>query len=192
MKLLMITMTAICLAACDGTAWNTTVASNMAVRAQMAASVDAGRTPETEFVTRWGRPVQKVREGGQVEYIYRDILKDMDRRPVLTGDSENYVIVTFQHGIATAVRTSETEICRATFPPRPPGPAYGNPTVVAAIESCPGLYRPAVGDPALAPLEGQASATVPGALWTRDSGAGWPEATPISAERSSGNGKFPK
>jgi len=139
------------LAACDGVAWNTTVADNMAVRGQMAASVLPGRTTETAFITRWGRPVQKVRTGGQVEYIYRNMRIPEDEIPLVVGDSTRYVIVTFQYGIATAVRTSETEICRATFAPRPPGHAYATPMTVRPVETCPGLYRPPVGQPVLPP-----------------------------------------
>ena len=110
----------------------------------MVESVEIGITTETQFVTRWGRPVQKVREGAQVDYIYRDIVDVPFGDPISHGDSTRFVIVTFQYGRAVAVRTSDEELCRATFAPRPPGHAFDNPTTVYPIWSCPGLFRPSI------------------------------------------------
>ena len=190
-KLGILALAALC--GCDGTAWNSTVADNMAVRAQMAASVVSGTTTEMALITRWGRPVQKVRDGGQVEYIYRNMRAPGEKTIGPVGDSTRYVIVTFQYGIATAVRTSDTEICRATFAPRPPGHAYPNPSEVRPVRTCPGLYRPPVGEPVLPAVEAEGQVGVghtnavkgAGALSTPQAsdavGAGpeWPRADPI-------------
>ena len=127
------------LSACVETAWDTTIASTADRRAAMAASVTIGKTTETEFVTRWGAPTQRVREGGQTEFIYRSMRNPEGYYAPRFGDSANYVIVTFQFGQATAVRTSETEGCRATFPPNPPGPGFPHMTTVHPAATCPGV-----------------------------------------------------
>lgn len=124
------------LAACDRTAWNTTVADTAAVRLAMLASVEVGRTTETRFTTRWGYPTQKVREGAEVEYVYRNIVDPGSRKPIQYGRSDAWVIVTFRHGLAIGARSSDTERCRASFPPRPPGFGFSNPTTVVPVGDC--------------------------------------------------------
>ncbi|MEM9343423.1 MAG: hypothetical protein AAGA87_10290 [Pseudomonadota bacterium] len=124
------------LAGCSGVAYNTTVANSPAARLAMAQFVQPGVTTERQYTTRWGLPVQKVREGAQTEFIYRDM---RDVIPVFPqfGSSTQYVIVTFQYGLATAVRTSDGIDCRATFTPRPPNYGFDNPTQVELVGSCP-------------------------------------------------------
>ncbi|MDU8943918.1 hypothetical protein [Ovoidimarina sediminis] len=136
----------LCLAGCSGVAYNTTVAATPAARLAMAMSVVPGETTEQGFMTRWGAPVQKIREGGQTEFVYRDMSELEWYHLPQFGDSTRYVIVTFQYGIATGVRTSDGIACRATFPPRPPNFALDNPTQVQLVGSCPlgGLW-PGVG-----------------------------------------------
>lgn len=137
----------LCLAGCSGVAYNTTVAQSPASRLAMAMSVIPGETTEQGFMTRWGAPVQKVREGGQTEFVYRDMREAEWYHLPQFGDSTAYVIVTFQYGIATGVRTSDGIACRATFPPRPPNFGLDNPTQVELVGTCPlgGLW-PASGD----------------------------------------------
>ena len=130
------------LPACGGIAYNTKVADSYAVRRAMVESVVIGQTSEREFTTRWGNPVQKAYEGGQVEFIYRDMSDRATHKLFNRGDSGRYVIVTFQYGRAVAVRTNDTETCRATFPPRPPGPGFDNAGTVHPVPNCPGLMRP--------------------------------------------------
>lgn len=101
------------LAACGGVAWDTTLADAPAARLAMAASVVPGLTTEGAHVARWGPPYQKIREGGEVTYVYRG----PDRR------AAEFVLVRFQYGRAVSVLTSEFERCRASFSPRVPG--YG-------------------------------------------------------------------
>lgn len=139
----------LCLAGCSGVAYNTTVAQSPASRLAMAMSVIPGETTERGFMTRWGAPVQKVREGGQTEFVYRDMREAEWYHLPQFGDSTAYVIVTFQYGIATGVRTSDGIACRATFPPRPPNFGLDNPTQVELVGTCPlaGLW-PASGDDA--------------------------------------------
>lgn len=124
------------LAGCSGLAWNTEVANTPAGRASMAESVIPGTTTERQLVTRWGYPTQKVREGAQTEYIYRDMRNLPGWYFPQFGDSHRYVIVTFQYGIATGVRTSDWIDCRGTFPPRPPGMVMDNPSTVRLVGSC--------------------------------------------------------
>lgn len=57
------------LAGCGGLAWNTNVADHPQVRTAMVASVVPGVTTEKRFELQWGKPTQKMREGGQVAYI---------------------------------------------------------------------------------------------------------------------------
>ncbi len=111
---------------CAGVALSTRVADTESARLAMAMSVDPGLTTETMFTTRWGYPMQKVREGAQTEFVYRK-----------WRDSDHYVIVTFQSGLATGVRTSDGIACRATFVPRPPGYGWNDPTVVGLHGRCP-------------------------------------------------------
>lgn len=124
------------LAACSGLSWNTEVANTGAARLSMAESVVPGSTTERGLVTRWGYPTQKVREGGQTEYIYRDMSNLPGWYFPQFGDSHRYVIVTFQYGIATGVRSSDGIDCRATFPPRPPGMVVDNPSTVKLVGTC--------------------------------------------------------
>lgn len=102
----------------------------------MASTVIPGTTTETGFATRWGNPTQKVREGGQTEFVYRSMSNPPGWYAPQFGDSRNYVIVTFQYGLATGVRTSDGIDCRATFPPRPPGFGFDNPATVRLVGGC--------------------------------------------------------
>ena len=170
---------ALALAGCDGLALDTPVADSPVVRRIMAESVVIGHTTEMDLITRWGRPTQKVRQGGQTEYIYRRILDGEDFDVVQFGDSTRYVIVTFQYGIAAAVRTNDSEGCRATFAPRPPGMAYANPGIVTPIETCPGIFRPAIGTGPLSAIPALAHA---------GDGADPGLATPVLADEMPGAG----
>jgi len=105
----------------------------------MMQSVTIGKTAEREFVIRWGNPTQKARQGGQTEFIYRNIIDPGSIHPIQYGRSDAFVIATFQYGRAVAVRSSETELCRATFPPRPPGHGFNTPATVRALSSCPDM-----------------------------------------------------
>ena len=118
---------------CGGVALDTRVAENLNTRLAMMQSVRVGTTTETAFVTRWGNPYQKVREGGQVEYLYRAMVFDGEYH---VGDSSRYVIVTFRHGLAIGVRSSDTEGCRGTFAPRLPGYGFDTPATVTAVGWC--------------------------------------------------------
>ena len=124
------------LAGCTGLAWDTEVAGTLAARNAMAESVVPGWTTETAFTTRWGKPTQKIREGGQTEFVYRDIKNPPGWLLPQFGNNQDYVIVTFQYGLATAVRTSDGIDCRGTFPPRPPSFDYDNPTTVKLVGTC--------------------------------------------------------
>jgi len=126
------------LAACDGTAWNTTVADTAITRMQMLNSIEFGRTTAAEFERRWGQPTQKMREGARMTYVYRNMgkLGEAIEAPLMFGDSANYFMVTFDYGIAIAFESPETVHCRATFPPRPPGPGFNNPSVIRPVGSC--------------------------------------------------------
>lgn len=121
------------LSACGGLAWNTTVADSAATRAAMLASLRPGVTTETAFITRWGRPTQKVREGAETRLVYRNMENPPGYRFPQFGDSSGYVVAVFQHGLATGGYSSDTEGCRATFPPRPPGPGFDNPATVHPV-----------------------------------------------------------
>jgi hypothetical protein len=123
----------VCVASCTGLAWNTEVASTETARLSMAASVLPGQTTEKGLVTRWGNPTQKVREGGQTEFIYRSM-----KNPPGWYVPHNYVIVTFQYGLASGVRTSDGIECRGTFPPRPPSYVLDNPSTVRLVGACSG------------------------------------------------------
>lgn len=127
---------ALLLSACSGVAWNTEVATTEASRTAMALSVVPGTTTETSFTTRWGKPTQSIRDGGQTEYVYRNMRNPPGWFHPQFGDSQNYVIVTFHYGLATAVRTSDGIDCRGTFAPRPPNHAYDNPSTVRLVGRC--------------------------------------------------------
>ncbi|NNF91746.1 MAG: hypothetical protein HKM96_10200 [Boseongicola sp.] len=118
---------------CGGVAWNTTVADHPQVRAAMLASVDPGRTTETRFRTRWGQPTQKIREGGQVAYVYRNMSNPPGYLVPQFGDSTAHVVVLFQYGVAVGAYSSDVEGCRATFAPRPPNAHYPNPSTVKPV-----------------------------------------------------------
>jgi len=121
------------LAACGGVAWDTTVADTAEVRMQMVQSLRIGETTDDAFVLRWGPPLQKAREGGREEFIYRR-----------QNDSRHFVIATFDHGLASGVRSTETEACRATFSPRLPGYGFYRPDVVVPSGFCAAVPRPGV------------------------------------------------
>lgn len=131
------------LAACGGLAWNTEVAATAESRTAMALFVVPGATTETGFATRWGNPTQKIREGGQTEFVYRDMRNLPGWYYPQFGTSHDYVIVTFQYGLATGVRTSDGIDCRGTFPPRPPGPGFDNPATVRLVGGCAPPLTPA-------------------------------------------------
>ncbi len=114
------------LAGCGGVAWDTRVAENPATRLAMVDSVRIGDTTEMQLVGRWGNPLQKLRDGGNTDYIYRARL----------GDQTNWVIVTFQHGVAIAVKSSDLEGCRASFAPRVPGYGLDTPDTVKPVGWC--------------------------------------------------------
>ena len=172
------------LAACAETAWNTTIADTPERRRAMAASVDIGNTTEKDFITRWGAPTQRVREGGQTEFIYRTMSNPSGYYAPRFGDSANYVIVTFQYGRAVGVRTSESEGCRATFPPWPPGPGFPHLTTVHPAATCAGV-RPPQGR--VHPLE----RAVQGLLPQPDGSGGATSSGPpmVPADRYEGGGK---
>ncbi len=135
------------LTACSGTAWNTTVANDADVRRAMVTSVTPGRTTEKGFTTRWGHPTQKIREGAETRFVYRDMRNPRGYLAPHFGKSDAYVVVVFQYGIATGAYSSDTEGCRGTFPPRPPGPGFYNPTTVRAV-NCPAYLLRGVDDDA--------------------------------------------
>lgn len=144
---------------CGDLAYNTRVANTPVLRASMAESVVIGQTTEQGLTTRWGQPVQKVREGAQIEYIYRDLTDETIGKLFSIGNSTAYVIVTFQYGKAVGVRTSNDEGCRATFPPRPPGHGFSNPMTVYPVMTCPGLYRPSGGGLGAPPIVAESTVT---------------------------------
>ncbi len=129
----------LCLAACGGVSWNTTVADHPQVRRAMLASVHPGKTTEKRFVLQWGHPTQKLREGAQVSYIYRNMANPPGYYAPQFGSSQAYVIVLFQYGLAVGAYSSDTAGCRATFAPRPPGPTFDTPSTVHAV-SCGVVY----------------------------------------------------
>ena len=138
----------LCLSGCTGLAWNTTVANDPGVRVAMLASVRPGVSTETDVRTRWGRPTQKVREGAEVRYIYRDMRNPEGNYALQFGTSDAYVVVVFQYGIATRAYSSDTEGCRGTFAPRPPGHGFDNPGTVHAV-NCGAGFRPGTDDDAM-------------------------------------------
>lgn len=137
----MVRLVSICLflGGCGGVAWNTTVADHPQVRSAMVASVVPGQTTEKQFALQWGNPTQKSREGAQVAYIYRNMSNPPGYYAPQFGNSQAYVVVLFQYGLAVGAYSSDSEGCRATFPPRPPGPGFDNPSTVHAV-SCGVVY----------------------------------------------------
>lgn len=131
----MIRVLSICLllAGCGGVAWNTTVANHPQVRDAMLASVVPGVTTEKRFELQWGKPTQKMREGGQVAFIYRDMSNPPGYYAPQFGRSDAYVVVLFQYGLAVGAYSSDVEGCRATFAPRPPGHGFDNPSTVHPV-----------------------------------------------------------
>ena len=121
------------LTACGGMAWNTTVADHPQVRDAMLASVAPGQTTEKGFVSQWGMPTQKIREGGQVSYVYRNMTNPSGFYVPQFGNSTSFVVAVFQYGLAVGAYSSDTQGCRATFAPRPPGPNLDNPTTVHTV-----------------------------------------------------------
>lgn len=113
------------LAACGGVAWDTEIAETATARRAMLDSVRIGVTTETEFVTRWGPPFQKIREGGRTEFVYR-------RQEV----NSRYVIVTFDYGVAIAARSNDMELCRGAFLSRVPGYGIDSQDTVVAVGNC--------------------------------------------------------
>ena len=132
----LILLASMALTGCSGLSWNTEVAATQAARTAMALSVIPGETTERSFATRWGNPTQKVREGGQTEFVYRDIRNPKGWYFPQFGDSHHYVVVTFQYGLAAGVRTSDGIDCRGTFPPRPTGFPVDNPSTVRLVGTC--------------------------------------------------------
>ncbi len=128
------------LGGCGGVSWNTTVADHPQVRAAMVASVVPGKTTEKRFTRQWGLPTQKQREGGQVAYIYRNMKNLPGYFAPQFGNSQAFVVVVFQYGVAIGAYSSDSEGCRATFPPRPPGLGFDNPSTVHAV-NCGVVYR---------------------------------------------------
>ena len=135
----------LCLSGCTGLAWNTTVANDPVARAAMLTSIKPGNSTEKEVITRWGRPTQKVREGAETRYIYRDLTNPPGYVAPRFGTSTEYVVVVFQYGIVTEVYSSDTEGCRGTFPPRPPSTGFDNPGTVYPV-NCSGGARQGIED----------------------------------------------
>lgn len=121
------------LLACGEIARDTRVADREEVRRAMVESVEIGRTTDNAYVLRWGQPHQKQREGGRTAFIYRSQLQ-----------SENFVIVYFDYGIAAGVASSETESCRGTFAPRIPGYGFDRIEPVYPVGWCGPAGRPGV------------------------------------------------
>ena len=121
------------LSGCGGVSWNTTLADEPVVRRAMVDSIRPGITTESQFLTRWGRPTQKVREGGETRFIYRSMTNPPGYPFPQFGNSQDYVVVVFQFGRAVSAYSSDTEGCRATFAPRPPGQTFDNPTTVHPV-----------------------------------------------------------
>ena len=121
------------LAACGEVALDTRVADRAEVRRAMAESVEIGRTTDDAFVLRWGPPHQTQREGGREAFVYRSRMQ-----------SEAFVIVTFDYGIASGVRSTETEACRGTFAPRVPGYGFDRIEPVYPVGWCGPAARPGV------------------------------------------------
>lgn len=139
------------LSGCGGVAWNSTVADSPVTRQAMLASLVPGQTTEKRFVAQWGSPTQKIREGAQVSYVYRNMRNPAGYAAPQFGDSSQFVVVQFQYGLAIAGYSSDTQGCRATFPPRPPGSGFDNPTTVHPV-NCIGVSNPVGPRPVDQPL----------------------------------------
>ena len=135
----------ILMSGCGGLSWNTTLADEPVVRRAMLDSIRPGVTTQSEFITRWGRPTQRVNEGGETRFIYRNMSNPPGYYVPQFGNSQNYVVVVFQYGHAVSAYSNDTEGCRATFTPRPPGQAFDNPTTVHPV-NC-GVSSAAAGGP---------------------------------------------
>ncbi|MEM6388097.1 MAG: hypothetical protein AAF718_17875 [Pseudomonadota bacterium] len=109
------------------------MADHPQVRQAMLASVHPGKTTEKRFVLQWGHPTQKLREGAQITYIYRNMSNPPGYALPQFGNSQAYVIVMFQYGLAVGAYSSDEEGCRGTFAPRPPGPALDTPITIHAV-----------------------------------------------------------
>lgn len=129
------------LSGCGGVAWNTTVADAPSARAAMLSSIAPGLTTEKRFVAQWGNPTQKIREGAQVSYVYRNMRNPAGFAAPQYGDSSQFVVVQFQYGLAIGGYSSDTQGCRATFAPRPPGQNFDNPSTVHPV-NCAGIPNP--------------------------------------------------
>lgn len=121
------------LAGCGGLAWNTTVADHPQVRDTMMASVVPGQTTEKRFSAQWGNPTQKIREGAQVSYVYRNMKNPPGYYVPQFGTSQAFFVAVFQYGLAVGAYSSDTQGCRATFAPRPPGQNFDTPSTVHAV-----------------------------------------------------------
>ena len=150
---------ALALTGCGGIAWNTTVAESAGVRALMVESAVPGVTTEATYVTRWGNPTQKVREGGEVRYVYRNMRNADGYYVPHHGSSTDYVVVRFQYGLAVGAYSSDVEGCRGTFPPRPPGQGFDNPFVVYPANCGPEAHSAAIR--AVPPYQGQGTGQGP-------------------------------
>ncbi|AZQ66587.1 hypothetical protein EF888_05190 [Silicimonas algicola] len=126
-------LAALALAGCGGQAWNTAVADHPQVREAMLASVVPGQTTEKRFVAQWGMPTQKINEGAQISYVYRNMTNPPGYYAPQFGTSAEFVVAMFQYGLAIGAFSSDTQGCRATFAPRPPGPNLDNPSTVHAV-----------------------------------------------------------
>jgi hypothetical protein len=131
------------LGACAPVVLNTTIADRAEVRRAMVESVRIGVTTDDEFVLRWGPPFQQAKEGGRTNYIYRS-----------APQSERFVIVVFDYGIAAEVRSTETEACRGTFAPRVPGYGFDRIETVHSSGWCGPATRPGVPLDAVGPGRG--------------------------------------
>lgn len=129
----------VALSGCGGLAWNTTVADHPQVRSAMLSSIEPGATTEKRFVAQWGMPTQKIREGAQVSYVYRNMSNPKGFIAPQFGNSAHFVVAVFQYGLAIGGYSSDTQGCRATFAPRPPGPHLDNPSNVHAV-NCNVIY----------------------------------------------------
>ena len=68
-----------------------------------------------------------------MSYVYRNMKNPPGYYTPQFGNSGAYVVVSFQYGLAIGAYSSDTEGCRATFAPRPPGQAFDNPSTVHAV-----------------------------------------------------------
>lgn len=141
--MLRVTLICLMLSGCTGLAFNTTLANDPGVRNAMLTSVRPGVTTERDVTTRWGRPTQKIREGAEISYVYRDMRNPPGFYAPQFGTSTAYVVIVFQYGLAVGAYSSDTEGCRATFAPRPPGHAFDNPSTLKPI-NCGSTNRPDV------------------------------------------------